>query len=63
MEYLTAERAKRKRADTAKPKANPWERKGENTQGNSRLEVMLNRRMPNGTYGGVRGRFNPPYSI
>jgi hypothetical protein len=24
---------------------------------------MLNRRMPNGTYGGVRGRFNPPYSI
>jgi hypothetical protein len=24
---------------------------------------MLNRRMPNGTYGGVRGGFNFPYSI
>ena len=24
---------------------------------------MLNRRMPNGMYGGVRGRLNPPYSI
>lgn len=24
---------------------------------------MLNRRMPNGMYGGVRGGFNSPYSI
>ena len=24
---------------------------------------MLNRRMPNGTYGGVRGGLNSPYSI
>ena len=27
------------------------------------FEVMLNRRMPNGMYGGVRGGLNSPYSI
>ena len=36
MEYLTAGGAKRKWAGTAQPRANPWERKGESTQGNVR---------------------------
>ena len=32
--------------------------------GTTCFEVMLNRRMPNGTYGGVRGeKKNLPYSI
>lgn len=31
--------------------------------GTSCFEVMLNRRMPNGMYGGVRGGLNSPYSI
>ena len=31
--------------------------------GTSCFEVMLNRRMPNGMYGGVRGERNLPYSI
>ena len=36
MEYLTAGKAKRKWADTAPHRANPWKRKGESTQGNVR---------------------------
>ena len=28
-----------------------------------RFEVLLNRRMPNGTYGGVRGQLILPYSM
>ena len=63
MEYPTAGRAKRIRASTAQPRANLWERKGESTQGNVRVscfEVILNRRMPNGMYGGVRGEREYP---